>query len=301
MIRLQSRHQALHQANDFMPVFGHLSQYDLDRAYDQDVWAPNGAAIRARIFANSAEIGRRMPPSTRRYGPGDKQFLDIFAPAAARGAPVFVMIHGGAWRLAMREGYYGAAPAIVAAGCVLVVIGFNCLPAISMPQMAAQIRQALVWIGREIGEFGGDGRNLRLIGHSSGAHLAAVMLTTDWSGLGLAPESLRRATLISGMYELYPVVLSARGNYMGLAAEEVSALSPMRHLRDFAGVASVAWGTEESPEFQRQSQVFAGALEGMGRLTRSLVLPAHNHFDTLDALSDAGSPLMQSILADARD
>ena len=282
------------------PVFLGYSQDELDRAYDQDAWAANGTEIQARVFARSLEVAGQTPPLTRRYGPGEKQFVDIFAPSGIHDAPVLVMIHGGAWRLAMREAFYGPAPAVMDAGCILAVVGFQCLPAVTMPQMAAQIRQALVWIGREIGEFGGDGRNLHLIGHSSGAHLAAVMLTTDWRGLGLEPPSLRGATLISGLFDLHPVALSARGRYIDLTGEHLAALSPRRHLGRLAAPACIAWGTEESPEFKRQSQVFASALEGMGRLTRSVALPACNHFEMLEALSDAESPLTRMILADAR-
>jgi arylformamidase len=296
MILINSHSRAVGGA----PVFNGLSQEELDRAYDQDAWAPDGLHIQTRILARSAEVARRTPPLSRRCGPGEKQVVDIFAPPAKiHDAPVFVMIHGGAWRLAMREAFYGPAPAIVAAGCILAVVGFECLPAVSMVEMAAQIRRALVWIGREIGEFGGNGRNLHLVGHSSGAHLAAAMMTTDWTESGLDPASLRGATLISGLYDLYPVMLSARGRYVQLTAAEVAALSPIRHLHRFAGSAFVAWGANESPEFKRQSQVFADALAGMGRLGAAALAPDQNHFEMLEALNDRDNPLTKAILAHA--
>jgi arylformamidase len=281
------------------PVFAGLSQEDLDRAYDQDVWAPNAREVQGRFIASSAQVARTTPPLSRRYGPGDKQFVDIFAPPGARNAAVFVLIHGGAWRLAMREAYYGPAPAILAAGGVLAVVGFQCLPTVTLPQMADQIRHALVWIGARIGEFGGDSQSLHLIGHSSGGHLAGVMLTTDWVGRGLPTPALRSATLISGLYDLYPAVLSSRGQYMHLDSEEVVALSPMRHLDRFAGSAVVAWGSKESPEFQRQSRVLAEALQGMGRLDDEMAIDGRNHYEVFEALSDPCSSLTLAMLARA--
>jgi arylformamidase len=286
---------------DSARVFLGYSQEDLDRAYDQDVWAPDGAAIQARILAASAEVSRRFPPASRRYGPADRQWVDIFAPAAPAGtgrAPVLVMIHGGAWRMAMREAFGGPASWMMSAGCILVVVGFECLPAISMVGMAAQLRQALVWVAREIGAFGGDPRNLHLIGHSSGAHMAAVLMTTDWGALDLPDPGLKSATLLSGLYDLHPVMLSARGRYMGLSPDEVTALSPMRHLDSLSGAVTVAWGSRESPEFRRQSEVFASALEGMGKLTRRTMMQDRNHFETLEALNDAEHPLSMALLAD---
>jgi arylformamidase len=287
------------RAPEAAAIFGSFSQQELDRAYDQAPWAPNAAEIQARILSRSAEVARLMPKLTRRYGPGENQLIDIFAPPGACNAPVFAMIHGGAWQLAMREAFYGPAPAFVAAGCILAVIGFDCLPAISLMEMTGQIRHALVWIGQEIGAMGGDGRNLHLVGHSSGAHLAAVMLTTDWSGHGLTPETIRSAMLLSGLYDLHPVMLSARGLYLRLTPDETSLLSPMRHLHRLTTAVSIAWGTQESPEFRRQSEVFAAALHGMGRLKRSVVLSDLNHFEVLEALNDPDHLLTRAMLAEA--
>jgi arylformamidase len=282
------------------PIFLDYSQESLDRAYDQDFWAADAEEIQARIFIKSIEVARQAPPRTMRYGSGEKQFVDIFAPAGANSAPVLIMIHGGAWRLAMREAFYGPAPAVMSAGCILVVVGFACLPAITMVEMASQIRQALVWIKHEIGKFGGDRENLNLIGHSSGAHLAAVMLTTDWTALNLPAPNIKGATLLSGLYDLYPVMLSARRRYIDLSSEQIEALSPMRNLNRVAGCVTIAWGSKDSPEFKRQSEVFAAALGGMGRLARPALVLDCNHFEILEALNEAEHPLTKTMLEDAQ-
>ncbi len=272
-------------------VFGNLSQAQLDVAYDQANWAPNAVQVQQRYVTRSAAVAREMPPVTRRYGAGPHQFVDIFAPPGARGAPVFVIIHGGAWRLAMREAYYGPAPAIVAAGCVCVVVGFDCIPDVTIPTMARQIQRALGWITHRIGEWGGDGANLHLIGHSSGAHLAGVMATSA------DPLGLRGATMVSGIYDLYPVMLSSRRSFVHLTPREVATLSPMRHLDRLEARGIVAWGSKESPEFKRQSWVFAEALRGMGKLDLMLEADGLNHFEMFEQLYDARTPLMKAVLA----
>jgi arylformamidase len=277
-------------------VFRDLSQEALDRAYDQSFWAVNGAEVQARIVARSTAVAQDTPPVTRRTGPGDMQHVDIFAPPGSRNAPVFVMIHGGAWQLAMREAFCGPAPPIMAAGGIFVVVGFDCLPRIGIPAMAAQIAQSLAWIGREIGAFGGDGRNLHLIGHSSGAHLAAVIMTADPATLDLPPCSLGSATLLSGLYDLQPPMLSARRHFMKLTPDEVAALSPIRHLERFTGSAIVAWGSAESPEFIRQSEAFATALGDNGRLDRAFAMPGLNHYETLEALNDPEDGIVGAML-----
>jgi arylformamidase len=278
-------------------VYAGLTQDELDRTYDQDHWAANAAEIQARIIARSRDVAAQMPPHSRRYGPADAQFVDIFAPTDAFGAPVFILIHGGAWRLSMREAFYSPAPSIVAAGCILAVVGFECLPAISMLQMAEQVRQAIIWIATEIGAFGGNTGNLHLVGHSSGAHLAAVALTSD---LGAVTASVRGGTLISGLYDLEPVMLSSRRHYIDLSSEEAETLSPIRRLSGFSGVGSVWWGSYESPEFRRQSQLFANALHGAGKLNQSCMIAGRNHFEMLEELDDPNSPLIAAMVAGAR-
>ena len=279
-------------------VVGDLTQEALDRAYDQDHWAANAAQVQARIVERSQRVARMMPPQSRRYGASEPQSVDIFAPKDARGAPVFILIHGGAWRLSMREGFYGSAPSIVGAGCILVVVGFDCLPAISMVRMAEQVRQAVLWVAAEIGAFGGDRRNLHLIGHSSGAHLAAATLTSD---LGAAAPNIRGATLISGLYDLAPVMLSARRHYIDLNEADAAALSPILHLDAFPGTASVWWGSRESPEFKRQSRVFSNALHMRERLAQATVIAGRNHFEMLEELDNPRSPIIQAAIRAARD
>ncbi len=285
------------------PVFGDLTQAALDRAYDQAHWAPNAGDIQARLFAASADVARRMPPQTRRYGPGEHQLIDIFTPpdaafAAASGAPVFVLIHGGAWRMAMREAFYGPAPTILAARCILAVVGFDCLPAISMVEMAGQVRDAVAWIGAHADTFGGDGGDLNLVGHSSGAHLAAVVLATDWTSLGLKRPGIQSAMLVSGLYDLEPVMLSSRRQYIALTEEQATALSPIRHVDRITASVSVVWGGDESPEFKRQSAAFAAALDQAGRLHEGRMVAGRNHFEMLEALSDADGPLVRMLARD---
>jgi arylformamidase len=274
-------------------VFAGLTQEELDRAYDQAAWAANGLEIQERIAARSAAVAQSTPPLTRRYGLGDMQFIDLFVPAKADGAPVFILIHGGAWRLSMRQAFHGPAPTITAAGGILAIVGFDCIPTVRLPDMAGQIQDAIRWIGCEITAFGGDARNLHLIGHSSGAHLAAVMVAAGLPGV-------RSATLISGLYELEPVMLSARRLYLGLTAEETEALSPIRHVGAISAKCSVWWGSGDSPEFKRQSEAFAEALRDTGHLTRAAMLPDRNHFEMLEELENPESPIVQAMLAAVR-
>ncbi|MDO9501219.1 alpha/beta hydrolase [Falsiroseomonas sp.] len=227
-------------------------QAALDAAYDQRVWAPDMAEWLARYRADTAAARRALGPETLSYGP---HLLDLYR---AQGAPrgVHLHIHGGAWRAQSRDDSGFLAPALTAAGYAVAVPDFSLLPGRRLPDVVAELRDCVGWL-RSRGP-------IHLSGHSSGAHLAAVLATeTEFASV----------TLVSGVYDLEPVLLSARRAYVTLDATEAAALSPLRHAARLRGRLRLAWGTAESPEFIRQSEAMATATAA-----EAFVLPGVNHF-----------------------
>ncbi len=114
----------------------------------------------------------------------------------------------------------------------------------SLMPMADQMRRAVAWIYRNAASFGGDPNRLYVAGHSAGGHLAAAVLTTDWAKeFGLPADTIKGGICISGMYDLKPVRLSFRRNYIKFDDELEQALSPQRHLDKLTTPLIVAYGT----------------------------------------------------------
>jgi arylformamidase len=263
----------------------------------RSVWAPNAAEIIERYATDSAAVRKKYPPQSERYGESDAEMLDIFAPAGAKGLPVMVFIHGGAWRALTKSDASAPAPTFVENGCIYVALDFAVIPKVRLPEMAVQCRRALLWLHKNIARFGGDPEKIFVSGHSSGGHLCGAMLTTDWAALGGPKNLLKGGVAMSGMYELHPVMLSVRSSYVKISPEELAALSAMRHLGRIACDVLVVFGDKETPEFQRQSNEFATALAGMGRLAGRIVLPGRNHFVVPEELNDAKTQVSQTVLA----
>ncbi len=270
-------------------VFLDYTQAELDQAYDQLVWAPHRDAIQAEIRKDCEGVRRKMPPRTERYGKSDKQMLDVFASPGATNAPVLVYLHGGAWLRGAREDTIYPAPAITGRGAALVVPEFNNVSEVSLPAMVEQCREAVDWTVRNAPSFGGDPGQVYLAGHSSGAHLASCVL------LGGPP--VQGALVISGMYDLHAPLLSARSKYVKVTPEEQDGLSAMRHLGRIRCPVAVAWSVGDSPEFRRQAQVFAAALEGMGKLASRTEVFSPNHFEEPRQLADPDSKLSRALYA----
>ena len=199
------------------------------------------------------------------------------------------MIHGGAWRSGRSKDFAAPAEIFLDAGAHYVVPDFAWVQDVggSLMVLADQVRRAIAWVYRNAVRFGIDPTRLYVGGQSSGGHLAAVALTTDWPrDFGLPADIIKGGMCISGMYDLTPVRLSARNSYVAFDDATVAALSPIKHLDRLHAPTVVAYGTCETPEFQRQNREFATAVENAGKKVRLLVGEHYNHFELPETLGN---------------
>lgn len=277
-----------------------MDQQDLDDAYDQSKYAPNAAQIIKRYTTLSEAARTRLgPPKRLAYGPSAVEGLDVYDCKKAN-APVHVFLHGGAWRGGAAKDYAYPAEMFVAAGVHYVAVDFvNVVETKGdlMP-MAKQCRDAVAWIAKNAASFGGDTSRIYLSGHSSGAHLAGVVATTDWQKeYGLTADTIKGCVLVSGMYDLKPVRLSARSSYVKFTDDAEDALSSGRHIDRIAAPLVVAHGTLETPEFQRQSRQFAEAVGKAGKPVKLVTGEGYNHFEIIDTLANPYGLLGREALA----
>jgi arylformamidase len=272
------------------PVFLDYDQTELDAAYDQTAYEANLEQLRKRWASNSARTRARIgEPLRRAYGDAEIEALDIFPAARGsghQGAPVFIFLHGGAWRRGRASEYSAPAEMFVRVGARYVVPDFSWVQdqGGDLLPIADQIRRAIVWVYRNAASFGGDPARLYLGGHSSGAHMAAVALTTDWRDYSAPADIVKGGMCSSGMYELAPVRLSKRSAYVKFTDEMVENLSPMRHLDRLSAPLIVSYGTYETPEFQRQARDFVAAIRDAGKQVELLVGENFSHMETPETL-----------------
>ncbi len=113
------------------------------------------------------------------------------------------------------------------------------------------------------------------------------MLVTDWEkDFGLPKDVVKGALLCSGMYDLKPVRLSARSSYVKFTDEMEHALSAQRHLDKLNTPVILAYGTLETPEFQRQTRDFAAAVKAAGKPVQLLVADGYNHFEIIETIAN---------------
>lgn len=278
-------------------VWLNMDQAELDAAYTQRNWAPNQAEVLARYKSASEKFrSSRKPPLRLKYGPSEVQALDIWAPEKPNGK-ILIFIHGGAWSGGSAAEYSFLAAPFLEAGVMVVIPDFTTVQEVNgtLEPMAAQVRNAIAFIFRMAKSLGASPKQIYIAGHSSGAHLAAVALTTDWSSLDVKGDPLKGGLLCSGMYDLKPVRLSSRSQYIKFTDGMEESMSPQRNLKQLSASVVLAYGMKESPEFKRQAIDFAASLRKASKKV-DVITEDLNHFEILETLAIPQSALFQAAL-----
>ncbi|MGI8526532.1 MAG: alpha/beta hydrolase [Pseudolabrys sp.] len=270
-----------------------MDQAELDAAYDQSFYAPLLRQTLKRYVSSSMEVRARAgEPKRMSYGPTAVEALDIFTTKKPN-APIFVFIHGGAWRSGESKDYAFPAEMFVNAGAHYIALDFASVDAAKgdLAVMADQVRRAIVWTHKNAVSFGGDANRLYIGGHSSGGHLCGVAMTTDWQkDFGAPADIVKGGLCMSGMYDLKPVRLSKRSSYVKFTDAMEDAMSSQRHVDKLRAPVICTYGTNETPEFQRQNRDFAAAVKAAGKPAELLEAPDYNHFEMCETLGNPYGP-----------
>jgi acetyl esterase/lipase len=110
------------------------------------------------------------------YGPDRRQRFDAYLPGTPRG-PLLLFVHGGAWSSGDKR-TSAVIPLVrywTARGYVVVSSNSRLLPQAHPLQQARDIGRALAEMQRRASGWGADSALGVLVGHSSGAHLVALL------------------------------------------------------------------------------------------------------------------------------
>ncbi|XP_010293207.1 PREDICTED: kynurenine formamidase, partial [Phaethon lepturus] len=209
--------------------------------------------------------------------------------------PVLVYIHGGYWQCLSKDESGFAAPPLVSQGVAVHPPNSDLCPG-HMDAMVLQVRRSLAFL---VERYSGI-RGIYLCGHSAGAHLAAMVLSTDWTEYGVVPN-IKGAVLVSGVYDLEPILHTYVNDALNMSWEVAQRNSPMLCVTPAVPAAAacevlMAVAQHDSPEFRRQSQEYGQALRAAGWSVSLLDLGGVDHFDIIEKLSEDSYVLTQVIL-----
>ncbi len=232
-----------------------------------------------------------------RYGPGPLAKLDVFK-AAQDHAPVHVFLHGGYWRGRDKSDFSYLADALLPHGITTVVMNYDLCPHVELPAIVDQVAQGLAWVHDHAADWGADPKRYSASGHSAGAHLIAAVLARHDQATSVPMGMPSSAVLISGVYELEPVLSISVNAEIRLRPDQVAAMSPMRHLPCKPVRLAVAVGGAETQGFVEQSKRFAATCAAQGADARFIAYEACDHYTVMRHFESPQGELTRLVVRD---
>ena len=284
--------------SDNRPLWRTMSPEQLEREYSPSSAIGGDYAPYIRDYRTGSDSARAACRriETLAYGDRPSNSIDIALPENGREFPLLVYIHGGYWQELSKVESFCGADRFCERGIAYAAVDYTLAPHAGLSEIVQECRAALETLFRQAGGLGIDAGRIFVAGSSAGAHLAAMCCCAADGNAEGAARRVAGAVLLSGVYELEPLVQTSINDAVGMTVEEARLNSPL--LLDPAAFpdAVVTWGERETAEFKRQSRALGQRLQGPARSVRTFESQARNHFDLIHDMYDSGTELGRSIL-----
>lgn len=286
----------------FVNIYRHIPDLaTLEREYSPSSCVSDLSALLSSYGTRSAHARAQFPHlRTLCYGADAAETIDFFPVHDCPDAPLLVFIHGGYWQELSKNDASFPAVDCHRNGIAYAAVNYGLAPSATLPQMIERCRLAVAALYESAGQLGFDRSSIYLSGSSAGAHLAAMTMLADWRASDVDPAAIRGAILLSGVFELEPLVSTYVNTPLRLTTATARLLSPLLQLENSSvplPPVLVAYGEHETSEFKRQSTQFASALTGRTADVQLLQVAGRNHFDVTFDMVDERTTLGKTTLS----
>ena len=284
-----------------------IDQYDLDKLNRE--YSPSSCIDDINIYIQQyismshqakdlADIQNTLHVDLQ-YAESETQRLDLYMPSQSPQDRLMVYIHGGYWQELSTEESSFAATNFQQQGFHFAVIDYTLAPKASLTEIVEENRQAMAWLYTQAAKFGYNPEHIYVCGSSAGAHLAMMMLQTDWSNymLGYQGNIIKGVCAVSGIYDLRPLISTYINAPLKMDIAEAQRNSPLMLPLPKAVPVIIAFGENETSEFKRQSKIMSEQLRTHGFTVQYKEIIGRNHFDVILGLCDQSSWLSQQTIA----
>jgi acetyl esterase/lipase len=214
---------------------------------------------------------------------------------------VVVFFYGGSWQNGRREDYYFAGAGLAAKGFVAMLPDYRKYPQVVFPGFLEDGAMAVAWAKRNAARFGGDPSRVFLMGHSAGAHIAA-MLSLDARYLGaqgLAPKDLAGLVGLAGPYDFLPLRDPILKTIFAPEAT-IARTQPITFVAAGAPPAFLATGADDTTVNPRNTVNLAAKMRASGVSVLEKRYEGLNHYTLIGALGEplrSRHPVFEDVIA----
>lgn len=225
-------------------------------------------------------VARGLP-----YGDHPRQRLDLYAPraAGANKLPVILFFYGGSWSSGSAATYAFVGHALAAQGFLAVVADYRLVPEVRFPAFIEDGAAAVAWVRGHAARFGADPDRIVLMGHSAGAHIAA-MLALDARWLAHDRSTIRALIGLAGPYDFLPFRSSATRAAFGGEADPTRT-QPIAFASADAPPTLLLHGSADRSVSPENSRTLARRLRQTGAEAELILYPEIAHVSILAAIA----------------
>ncbi len=260
------------------------------------VWAPVAALLGeaawklALLAVNlpAAAFGSHERQLDIAYGEDPQHRLDAYVPveAGTEARPLVVFWHGGRWNSGDKAEYRFVGAALAESGYAAVLPNYRHYPQVLMPGFMEDAARAALWAAEHASDLGADPNRVYLMGHSSGAHLAALLTldTRYFAATGRPAPRIAGVIGLSGPYDFLPLREPDVREMFG-PPEKYAQSQPINFVRPGAPPMLLIHGSNDGRVWPKNSVNLAAALRACGAAVTLKLYRERGHADTLAALS----------------
>ncbi len=248
------------------------------------------ACTRVELLAANvpALFGSYTRKSGIAYGPGPQQQLDLYLPSVRPpgAVPLVVFWYGGRWSSGDKNDYRFVGAALADLGFAAVLPNYRHYPLVKMPGFMEDAARAALWAVAHANEIGADPNRLYLMGHSAGAHMAALLALDSryFTAVGAKVPPLAGVMGLSGPYDFLPLLDADTQDIFG-PPDLYSVSQPINFARLGAPPMLLMHGLQDETVAPKNSRNLASVLNARGVPARLRLYHKVAHADTVAALS----------------
>lgn len=220
------------------------------------------------------------------FGPAGWERADVYRPRhTAAPVPVIVFWYGGSWTEGNKDDYRFVGTALAGLGYVAVLPNYRVYPEVKFPQFLDDAAQAVAWVQAHAAQFGGDAHRIVLMGHSAGAHMAAMLaLNHEYlAHAGVDRRNIVGLIGLSGPYELAPDTPTLNAIFASPYTPQDWQVLP--HVTADAPATLLIHGAADKVVWASNTENLGNALKHLGVPVTVRLYPNRGHADTVASLS----------------
>lgn len=277
-----------------MNIYKQYNRQQLDNQYNNRLHVPDFADYLEAWDKRSEMVAQKHSHlSDIKYGDHSRERLDIF-PSRKPDSKVLLFIHGGYWQFFDKIKFHFIADAFCEHNITIVLINYPLAPNAGIDEMVDSCGKAVLWLQQNIDKYNGNARQLYIVGHSAGAHLASMLAVNEWANK--ITQSVKGICMISGLYNLKPIQLCYVNEVLQMQEIVADRNSPIAFFPALSCPLLVAIGAAETDEFKDQGRELYSNWKNKSASIELLELPALNHFSILDSMVDENALLHKALL-----